>query len=369
MFVNENGKKFLNLPEQVLQNQTDIETNKTNITSLQSSKQDTATAVNDDNLKEKVEALASVDLTDVSVTSLTNIGNTTNTGTLDQEGPATFGGDVEVDGTITLNSPESVTFKTGSLDFSNLTNFINDFMGYWLVSRYANGWMYLGDEEGGRILGDDMAVLNKYKTSGYIECSNCLRSCSLDVGVTSPYYSFRMADFPTNLFVNKCQKMLCDFPANIDTDAHPVTLTFGDWYGSFAEIMYDGHIYSHHIARIKVAEGKSCRATNMYFAFFNCQELVEVSGLDLSACSDFTGTFNLCTNLATFDCTGVNRNLDLSWSTAFTRESMLVVINNLATVTTARTLTINSDVLAELTEDDVLIATGKGWTIAGASHS
>ena len=57
-------------------------------------------------------------------------------------------------------------------------------------------------------------------------------------------------------------------------------------------------------------------------------------------------------------------NFDIHWSTKMEREALLEVINNLATVTSTRTLTMGSTLKAKLTDDDIAIATAKGWTIA-----
>ena len=48
-------------------------------------------------------------------------------------------------------------------------------------------------------------------------------------------------------------------------------------------------------------------------------------------------------------------NLDVS--------SLLDVINNLATVTTTKTLTLGSTLLAKLTEEQIAVAVNKGWTV------
>lgn len=63
-----------------------------------------------------------------------------------------------------------------------------------------------------------------------------------------------------------------------------------------------------------------------------------------------------------FDCD----NLDLSSSSNYTRETIVSWLNALADRTgqTAYTLTIGATNLAKLTEEDILIATNKNWTLA-----
>lgn len=60
------------------------------------------------------------------------------------------------------------------------------------------------------------------------------------------------------------------------------------------------------------------------------------------------------------------KNLDLSASTLYTRETIVSWLNALADRTgqTAYKLTIGATNLAKLTEEDILIATNKNWTLA-----
>lgn len=57
-------------------------------------------------------------------------------------------------------------------------------------------------------------------------------------------------------------------------------------------------------------------------------------------------------------------NLDIHYSTKFTREALLEIIGNLKTVTSTKKLTMGATNLAKLTEEDKAIATNKGWTLA-----
>mgnify|MGYP003291954794 CR=1 FL=1 len=71
-----------------------------------------------------------------------------------------------------------------------------------------------------------------------------------------------------------------------------------------------------------------------------------------------------CSSLISLDSMqNISAGLDLS-STILDTTSLLDVINNLSTITTSKTLTLGSTLLAKLTEDQIAIATNKGWTIA-----
>lgn len=60
----------------------------------------------------------------------------------------------------------------------------------------------------------------------------------------------------------------------------------------------------------------------------------------------------------------INKNFSVADCTNLTRESVLLIINNLLNVTTATTLTLGASNCAKLTDDEIAVATGKGWTVA-----
>lgn len=101
--------------------------------------------------------------------------------------------------------------------------------------------------------------------------------------------------------------------------------------------------------------------------FFNCRLLTTVN-LPNSLTSIRGNTFQQCFSLKyvtlgdNFNCS----NLGLYPSTQYTREIILQWLNALADRTgqKAYTLTIGATNLAKLTEEDILIATNKNWTLA-----
>lgn len=86
--------------------------------------------------------------------------------------------------------------------------------------------------------------------------------------------------------------------------------------------------------------------------------------LDFASATDVGNMFHACNALTTF--TGEVRNLKLSLNLGFsplTVESAMVFINGLAEVETAETLRLKSTTYAQLTPEQIAIATAKGWTI------
>lgn len=106
---------------------------------------------------------------------------------------------------------------------------------------------------------------------------------------------------------------------------------------------------------------------NMTYAFYGCKSLETIPEYDLSNLTGINAlqeTFTRCSKLKSFLAYGMRVSFDISASTEFEREDLVTILNNLGTVTSTKTLTMGSTNLAKLTEDDKLIATNKGWTLA-----
>ena len=106
------------------------------------------------------------------------------------------------------------------------------------------------------------------------------------------------------------------------------------------------------------------KVTSMYAMFSSCSKLTSVPAMDTSKVTDMGYMFSSCSSLAEIHMYGMKVSFDISASTKFTREALVEILNNLATITSSKTLTMGSTNLAKLTDDDKLIATNKGWTLA-----
>ena len=98
------------------------------------------------------------------------------------------------------------------------------------------------------------------------------------------------------------------------------------------------------------------------FSVTGCNALESIPAYDLSNITSIN--LNNLYKLAEFHATGMKVSFNISYSTNFTREALVEILNNLATVTTTQTLTMGATNLAKLTDADKAIATGKGWTLA-----
>ena len=98
------------------------------------------------------------------------------------------------------------------------------------------------------------------------------------------------------------------------------------------------------------------------FSIIGCNSLKSIPAYDLSNITSINIS-NLY-KLEEFHATGMKVSFNISSSTLFTREALVEILNNLATVTTTQTLTMGATNLAKLTDEDKAIATNKGWTLA-----
>lgn len=104
--------------------------------------------------------------------------------------------------------------------------------------------------------------------------------------------------------------------------------------------------------------------TNMDSMFDYCESLTSIPLLDTSNVKYFGNAFRRCVNLQNLGgFIGLKVSIRLYWSTLLTHESLMNVINNLAVVTTSPTLTLGESNLAKLTDDEIAIATDKGWIV------
>jgi len=103
--------------------------------------------------------------------------------------------------------------------------------------------------------------------------------------------------------------------------------------------------------------------TNMSYMFYRCSNLTTIPSFDTSNVTDMNSMFSYCIKLTTIHMKNMKVNFNISASTLFTRETLLEILNNLATVTSTQTLTMGNTNLAKLTDEDKVIATNKGWTL------
>lgn len=106
------------------------------------------------------------------------------------------------------------------------------------------------------------------------------------------------------------------------------------------------------------------KVTNMQEMFYFNYALETVPAFDCTNVTNMQYIFTSCRNLKSILMTNIGVNLDISASTRFERADLVTILNNLKTVTSTKTLYMGATNLAKLTDEDKLIATNKGWTLA-----
>lgn len=106
--------------------------------------------------------------------------------------------------------------------------------------------------------------------------------------------------------------------------------------------------------------------TNLSTFLYDCPELVDLDleSWDISnvtAQGSFAGKSFKLTNFKSFK--NINCDMNFSWFSLLTVESLMSIINALKTTTTTKKLTLGSTNLAKLTSAQIKIATDKGWTV------
>lgn len=106
---------------------------------------------------------------------------------------------------------------------------------------------------------------------------------------------------------------------------------------------------------------------NYNLTFRYCLSLVKIIGvLDFSSATNVTNMFLNCTNLeeVTFEPNTLSLSISLAQSSKLTSVSVQSIIDGLATVETSQTLTLNSAILSQLTDEQWLIAEEKNWIVS-----
>lgn len=105
------------------------------------------------------------------------------------------------------------------------------------------------------------------------------------------------------------------------------------------------------------------KINDMSYMFYGCKSLTAIPELNANSVTNSGGLMNIfggCTKLKSILMTNIGVNLDISASTKFERSDLLIILNNLKTVTSTRKLTMGSTNLGKLTNEDKAIATNKG---------
>ena len=108
-------------------------------------------------------------------------------------------------------------------------------------------------------------------------------------------------------------------------------------------------------------------SVNTIGSMFNgCSKLtsLDLTRFDTSSVTDSGSMFQGCIELETIKWVNWKPSVDVS-STSLTQESTKDIVSKLAAVTESKTLTLGYTLLSYLTEDEIIEATNKGWSLVG----
>ena len=228
-----------------------------------------------------------------------------------------------------------------NLDFSNCTNMSHAFQDcYYLKFDFPNGkpnW--------------------KFKTDSNITFGHTFRNCGskLDLSIDEEYI----------LDLSECGQVKCtNYIMPFLNSAFTKLIVNVDTYRGLESADHRSSFSSPKLKELSFVEGSIWGADlRSTFAMLNATT-VDLSNLDMShVSSGAEKAFNSLPNVVDFKfCKGWRYSTSFSNANKLSRESLLSIINNLEVVS-GETLTLGSVNLAKLTDDDIAIATNKGWSV------
>ena len=228
-----------------------------------------------------------------------------------------------------------------NLDFSNCTDLSGVFQNcYFLKFNYLNGkpnW--------------------KFKTDNNIGFRNAFLNCGskLDLSIDEEYA----------LDLSECGQVKCTNYINVfNNSAFTKLIVNVDTYRDVDSADHRSSFSSPKLKELSFAEG-SIWGSDMRGTFnIPNATTVDLSNLDIShTVYGADKAFNYLPNVVDFKFgKGWQHSTSFADDKKLSRESLLSIINNLEVVS-GETLTLGSVNLAKLTDDDIAIATNKGWSV------
>ena len=211
-------------------------------------------------------------------------------------------------------------------------------------------------------------------TNMYITFYNCSNLTSLDLSgwdtskVTNMGSMFKNCTGLTNLNVSNFDVSKISSMKEMFYNCNNLTSLEGieNWNTSNVTNMTYMFAYCFNLTSLDLSVFVTSNVIYMNGVFCYCTGLtsLNVSGWDTSNVTDMTSMFTGCSNLTSLDSmTNISVGLALS-NTNLDTSSLLDVIDNLATVTATKTLKLGTTLLAKLTEEQIAVATNKGWTVS-----
>jgi surface protein len=123
------------------------------------------------------------------------------------------------------------------------------------------------------------------------------------------------------------------------------------------------------LTSLNVSNWDTSNVTDMSWLFEQCYSLETIIGLDtwdVSNVTDMNGMFVDCTALTDFEAPkNISTDISFQYCTALSHDSLMSIINNLATVTSTQTITISRASFTKIMNDGCIAAAGdRGWSLS-----
>ena len=98
--------------------------------------------------------------------------------------------------------------------------------------------------------------------------------------------------------------------------------------------------------------------------FESCNNLISIPALDASKANNLEYMFNACNKVISIGVYGFRYSVDITY-TALGHDAIVAFLNQAGTAyNSSKKITMGSDKLALLSDEEKAIATNKGWTLA-----
>ena len=249
----------------------------------------------------------------------------------------------------------------------------------WLNIRTNGGWNYAYLFYGCYAESLDVSSLDTSKTTNmdsmFYMCSNLttLDVSSFNTGKTTNMKSmFHMCSRLTTLDVSSFDtSQVTDMKSMFHMCSNLTTLDVSSFDTSNVTDMGYMFQYCESLASINLSSFDTSNVTDMGYMFQYCESLTELdlSNFNVSKVTSSSGLriFGMSNmpQLTDFKAPkNIGTQFDVSKCTGLTHDSLMSIINNLATVTSTKKLVLGATNLAKLTDEEKAIATSKGWTLS-----
>ena len=148
-----------------------------------------------------------------------------------------------------------------------------------------------------------------------------------------------------------------------------ISINFGNSFDtSNVEKMDNMFLDCSKLQSLDLSNFDTSKVTDMSYMFYNCFDLasLNLSNFDMSATTDSKDMFNGCNFSVFVSPRNISSSISFSSSKQLPYETLLDILNNLATVETTQTLTLNALSIKLLTPEEIAIGVNKNWDVVGA---